>query len=130
VNDVRLDAGDDVVDEVTLEGEGGEEEVFGASLVDTTTTIKFAVLCKVNAIAHGYSGASAGVIPPFILEEISVVGDGKVNVLMGAAQAVNEKGGNISEASGFGAKSFGIDAESFGNVGDLGGNEEDAGSFV
>jgi len=65
----------------------------------------------------------------FVLKEIAVVGDGQVDVLVRAAQAVNEEGRDIGKAASFGTKSFGIDAESFGDVGDFRSDEEDPWSF-
>ena len=93
-----------MVDEVALEGEGGEEEVFCARLVDSAASVEFAVFGEMNAVADGDSGAPSRVnAAGCVLEKITVVGNGEVNVLVGGAQAVNEEGRNIGKSPGFGA---------------------------
>jgi hypothetical protein len=112
VNNVWLNPGDDVVDEVALEGESRHEEVFLTGFVNSVSTVEFAVLREVDPVSDGDAGAGSGVLP-VAGEKFPIVGDGEVDVLVAAAQSVHEKGGDVRESARFGPQSFGIDGESF-----------------
>ena len=50
MNNVGFNPWDDVIDEVTLKREGGHQKIFLAGLVDSTTSIEFAVFGKVDTV--------------------------------------------------------------------------------
>lgn len=126
VDDVRADLWDDVVNEVPLESEGGEEEIVTGGGIYPAAAIEAAILCKVDPAADGNTATwTVGVIG-VVTKEIPVVWDCEVDVLPSDPEAVHEKRGDISQTSGFGPESFSIFGEFFGNVGDFRGDEEDA----
>ena len=131
MNDVRFNPGDDVVDEISLEGESRHEEVFLAGLVNTTAAIEFTILGEVNAVANRDAGAFSGVGGFFAtLEKTAVMRDSEVNVLFGRAESVDEESRDIGEASSLGAQPFGIVGKLLGDVGYFRGNEENARSGI
>jgi hypothetical protein len=131
VDDVRLNPRDDVVNEISLKGEGRHEKILLASLVDATAAIKFAVFGEVDAIAHRDAATYSGVCRFFaMLEEIAVVRDGEVNVFVGCAESVDEQCGDIGKSSRFCPEAFRIFGELFGDVGDFRSDEKNARSAI
>jgi len=101
-----------VVDEIALKGEGGHEKIFLAGFVDSVPAIEFTIFGEMDPASDRDAGAIAGVLSE-AGEEFPVVRDGEVDVLVAAAQSVNEESRNVGQAAGFGSESFGVDRESF-----------------
>ena len=105
VDDVRLHAGDDVVDQIPLEGQRRHEEIFLAGLVNPASSVEFTVFRKVNPVTHRDPGAFAGVGGLITaLKEIPVMGNRKMDVFFGRTQAMNEQSRDIGETSGLGSQ--------------------------
>jgi len=100
-----------------------------AGFVDSVSAVKFAIFGEVDAVSDRDTGALSRVLSE-AGEQFAVVGDGEVNVLVVAAQSVNEEGGNVRQSASLGAESFGVDRQSFGNIRDFRGHIEDPGPFA
>ncbi len=90
MHDVRADAGHDVVDDITLEGESGAEVGVRAAVVNGFPVIEFPVLAKVET-------ARVAVRPR--LEEGAEMRQGYVDVGISIREGIKKKRADIGESA-------------------------------
>ena len=130
VDEVRGDAGDDVIDDLALEGEG-DARVFAAVVgVDGVAVVEDAVFCEMDAFfrepfADGFEFLAEDVVDIGV-EHLTVVREGDVDICAEFEERGDEGSGDVGEPAGFGVHALGHIAHAFREVGDFRGDDEDA----
>ncbi len=129
VDEVGADLGDGVVDDLALEGEG-DQVVFRA--VDAGAVVEDAVFSEVDALL----GQGAADFLELVVEDAgdvevehpAVVWQRDVDIGALVVEGLDQRGGDIGEATGLGAHPLGEVAHAFREVGNFRGDDEDAGA--
>lgn len=129
VDQVWSDLGDGVIDDFPLEGEGEEMVLRG---IDAGAVVEDAILGEVNALFR--QGAADFFVFEFEdvfrveVEHAPVVWQGHMDVGTLIVESLDEGGGDIGEAAGFGAHALGQVSHAVGEIGDFGSDDEDPGA--
>lgn len=104
MDDVRLHEGDNVVDHLSLKGQGRGMKI---AVVGTWTAIECAVFGQMNAGTSAEAGMER--CPG---EEVAIVWNGKMNIGTGEAKLFNNSGGDLGHTAGLGPDVLGSFAHS------------------
>lgn len=128
VDEIGGDFWDDVVDDLTLEGEGGVK--IGSFVVDFLFVVEDAVFGQMDSLfGKSVFDASDGAVEQHFdvdIEHFPVIGERDVDVGTLFVERVDKRRGDIRHAAGFGAHALGEVSHARREVSDFGSDDENA----
>ena len=130
MDQVRPDAGDDVIDDLPLEGEGDSGVLPAVTGIDGIAVIKNPVFCEVDAFlrqgpAHGFEFLGDD-FKDVGVEHLPVVRQGHMDIRAELEQRRDQRGRDIRQSSGFGVHPLRHVSHAIRQIGDFRGDDEDA----